>query len=87
MAFPFPNRSNLLTIYAVINYFENIDQRRVLPDVQPGYLRKLIPSTPPEDGERWETIQKDIEDKIMSGLTHWFVPDPPLRGICSSNAN
>ena len=55
----------------VIDYYETIEQRRVLSDVEPGYLAKLLPSGPPENGERWEDIQKDIERKIMPGLTHW----------------
>lgn len=58
----------------VINYYETIDDRRVLSNVAPGYLRKILPSGPPEEGERWDEIQKDIESKIMPGLTHWCVP-------------
>ena len=42
-----------------------------MSDVQPGYLKKLIPGSPPEEGEEWECIQKDIEGKIMPGMTHW----------------
>ncbi|EWC46313.1 hypothetical protein DRE_04484 [Drechslerella stenobrocha 248] len=41
----------------------------------PGYLRELIPPGIPEDGESWENIQRDIEAKIMPGLTHWQSPN------------
>lgn len=57
----------------VIDYYETIENRRVLSNVEPGYLAKLLPSGPPSDGEKWEDIQKDIENKIMPGLTHWYV--------------
>ena len=57
----------------VIDYYDTIEQQRVLSNVEPGYLAKLLPSSPPKDGEQWEDIQKDIESKIMPGLTHWCV--------------
>ncbi|KAF3314280.1 hypothetical protein TWF173_004884 [Orbilia oligospora] len=53
-----------------------IDQSlRVLSDVEPGYLRQLLPQGIPETGEKWEDIQKDIEAKIMPGMTHWQSPN------------
>ena len=57
----------------VIDYFDNIQDRRVVSNVEPGYLRKLLPSGPPVEGEKWEDIQKDIGAKIMPGLTHWYL--------------
>ena len=56
----------------VIDYYDNIQDRRVISNVAPGYLRKLLPLGPPEQGEKWDEIQKDIESKIMPGLTHWY---------------
>ena len=43
-------------------------------DVSPGYLKPLLPSTPPEEGEEWPAIQADIERLIVPGLTHWQSP-------------
>ena len=57
----------------VIDYYDTIQERRVLSNVEPGYLRKLLPPDAPEEGERWADIQKDIDTKIMPGLTHWYV--------------
>lgn len=57
---------------SVIDYYDTIETRRVVSDVSPGYLRKLLPSGPPEEGEQWEAIQEDIESKIMPGITHWY---------------
>ena len=63
----------------VIDYYDTIQDRRVVSNVEPGYLRKLLPSTPPEEGEQWAHIQKDVEAKIMPGLTHWYVAQFDIR--------
>ncbi|XP_017776874.1 PREDICTED: aromatic-L-amino-acid decarboxylase [Nicrophorus vespilloides] len=47
----------------VSNYLENIRDRRVLPSVEPGYLRPLIPETAPEKPDNWEDV-----------VTHWHSP-------------
>lgn len=59
----------------IIDYYDTIQDRRVVSNVEPGYLRKLLPSGPPEKGEKWHGIQNDIESKIMPGLTHWQSPN------------
>ena len=53
----------------VANYLENIRDRRPLPDVEPGYLRELIPDTAPDSGEKWEELFRDIERVIMPGVS------------------
>ena len=57
----------------VVQYYETIQERRVLSNVAPGYLRQILPPGPPEQGQPWNDIQADIESKIMPGLTHWYV--------------
>merc|ERR1712035_184181 len=57
-----------------INYMETVGERRVTPDVKPGYLRPLLPEAAPQDPEPWENVMQDIEDKIMAGMTHWQHP-------------
>lgn len=46
-----------------------LNYRRVLPTVQPGYIRTLIPDHAPEKGESWDEIFKDIERVIMPGVS------------------
>ncbi|MCJ1230260.1 hypothetical protein MMC12_006932 [Toensbergia leucococca] len=58
-------------MHAAINYYYTVQDRRVTSTVEPGYLRKLLPDGPPTTGKNKEDIQKDIESKIMPGLTHW----------------
>jgi aromatic-L-amino-acid decarboxylase len=56
------------------HYYSNMSSRNVLPSISPGYLRKLLPTSAPEQGETWEDIQSDIERAIMPGVTHWQHP-------------
>ncbi|ELT87847.1 hypothetical protein CAPTEDRAFT_205627 [Capitella teleta] len=58
----------------VADYLENIQTRRPLSDVQPGYLRQLIPGEAPQDPESWDQLFPDIERVIMPGVTHWQSP-------------
>ncbi|CAH1134029.1 unnamed protein product [Ceutorhynchus assimilis] len=55
-------------------YLENIRDRRVLPTVEPGYLRPLLPDQAPQLPEKWEDVLKDVEKIIMPGVTHWHSP-------------
>ncbi|KAH8372882.1 hypothetical protein KR009_007058 [Drosophila setifemur] len=58
----------------ICNYLETLNERRVTPSVEPGYLRHLLPSEAPQEPEDWDKIMTDVEDKIMPGVTHWQHP-------------
>ncbi|XP_006875345.1 PREDICTED: aromatic-L-amino-acid decarboxylase isoform X3 [Chrysochloris asiatica] len=58
----------------VADYMEGIEKRQVYPDVEPGYLRPLIPATAPQEPETFEAIMNDVEKIIMPGVTHWHSP-------------
>lgn len=58
----------------IADYLDNIKERRVTPQIEPGYLSNLLSLSPPKSGEKWEDIMNDIEDKIMPGITHWQHP-------------
>ncbi|EMP34330.1 Aromatic-L-amino-acid decarboxylase [Chelonia mydas] len=51
----------------IADYFEQLDKRQVYPDVEPGYLRPLIPDSAPQDPESFEDVLKDVERIIMPG--------------------
>ena len=53
----------------IVDYMENIGDRRVTPNIEPGYLQELIPKEPPQKPEEWEDVMKDVEDKIMVGVS------------------
>jgi len=53
----------------IADYMENIKERRVTPDVEPGYLSELLPREAPLEGERWQAIFEDFEAQIMPGVS------------------
>ncbi|CAG0919177.1 unnamed protein product [Notodromas monacha] len=58
----------------IADYLENIREKRVFPDVKPGYLRNLVPDCAPQEAEPWTQIFDDVENFIVPGLTHWQSP-------------
>ncbi|XP_061401309.1 histidine decarboxylase [Musca vetustissima] len=58
----------------IADYLENIRDRRVFPDVKPGYMKNLLPDSAPIEGEEWQNIFDDVERVIMPGITHWQSP-------------
>ena len=59
----------------IADYYEQIESLPVLSRVDPGQVRSLLPPHPPEDGEPFEDILKDVSDLILPGLTHWQSPN------------
>ena len=51
------------------DYLENIRDRRTLPNVEPGYLRPMLPDHAPEEGEEWDAVFRDVERVIMPGVS------------------
>lgn len=81
----------------IADYLENIGERRVFPDIKPGFIRELIPDSAPVKGEPWDVIFQDVDKVIMPGVTHWQSPHmhayfpalnsyPSLLGEMLSNA-
>ena len=62
------------TVEEIERYYSTIESRPVLPSISPGYLQKLLPHEPPEQGEDWQSISRDIERTIIPGITHWQSP-------------
>ncbi|CAD5209481.1 unnamed protein product [Bursaphelenchus okinawaensis] len=58
----------------IANYMENVHNRRVVPSIEPGYLRELLPETPPSQPETYDKVMQDFEAYIMPGVTHWQHP-------------
>ncbi|XP_060180657.1 tyrosine decarboxylase 2 isoform X2 [Lycium barbarum] len=59
----------------IADYYKNIENFPVLSQVQPGYLRKLLPETAPAHSETLQDILEDVQTKILPGVTHWQSPD------------
>ncbi|KAG6091063.1 hypothetical protein E4U31_007407 [Claviceps sp. LM219 group G6] len=57
-----------------VEYHETVTTKRVIADVQPGYLSSLMLVSAPVDPEPFSAIRADFHDNIMSGMTHWHSP-------------
>ncbi|XP_029431634.1 histidine decarboxylase isoform X2 [Rhinatrema bivittatum] len=53
----------------IYQYLSTVKERRVNPQVQPGYMRLLLPDSAPLESESWDDIFRDIEDVIMPGAS------------------
>lgn len=58
----------------IADYLENIRDRKIYPDKEPGFLKEQIPDSAPVEGEEWPSIVGDIEKIIMPGMAHWQSP-------------
>uniref|UniRef100_A0A3Q3X8F1 Histidine decarboxylase n=1 Tax=Mola mola TaxID=94237 RepID=A0A3Q3X8F1_MOLML len=58
----------------ITQYLVTIRERKVIPDVKPGYMKELLPDSAPTEPEDWESIFSDIERVIMPGVVHWQSP-------------
>ena len=59
----------------IADYYKNVDSFPVLSQSAPGNIRKLLPDHPPEDGENFEAVLADMNEKILPGITHWQSPN------------
>lgn len=53
----------------IADYIEGLRTRPVLPNVQPGYINRLVPEEAPPQGEPWTDLFNDIEDVVMKGVS------------------
>ncbi|MCP9261711.1 Aromatic-L-amino-acid decarboxylase [Dirofilaria immitis] len=58
----------------IADYIENIQKRRVVPAIEPGYLRDLLPDMAPQNAESFNDVINDFDRYIMPGITHWQHP-------------
>lgn len=56
------------------DYFDNIEDYPVKPNVEPGSVFEQLPGQPPLDSEPMNDILADFEKIIMPGMTHWESP-------------
>lgn len=59
----------------IANYLDTIETHPVLSQIQPGGVRAELPSRPPEVGEPFEQMMRDVEQIILPGITHWQSPN------------
>ena len=59
----------------IADYYEHVESFRVMSTVKPGQIRASLPKNPPEQGEPFEAMLKDVEKLILPGVTHWQSPN------------
>ena len=60
----------------IIDYQEGrVDELPVLSQVEPGSIRAQLPAAPPEHGEPFEAMLRDVDEILLPGMTHWQSPD------------
>ncbi len=56
-------------------YYRTVESLPVLSQVKPGEVRAKLPPQPPQQGEPFEAVMRDLDDIIMPGITHWQSPN------------
>jgi aromatic-L-amino-acid/L-tryptophan decarboxylase len=56
-------------------YLENVEKYPVKPGVKPGEIFNSLPLSPPAEAESFEELMRDLDEKIMPGITHWQSPN------------
>ena len=59
----------------IADYYENIEKYPVLSQVKPGDIKDSLPKSAPQQGESMDEMMRDIDEKIMPGITHWQSPN------------
>ena len=55
-------------------YLERVGDFPVLAQVDPGEIRARLPAAPPEQGEPFGDVLRDLDEILLPGLTHWQSP-------------
>jgi aromatic-L-amino-acid decarboxylase len=69
----------------IADYLERIEEFPVLSQVQPGWLTGNLPNVPPEGGEDFAEVLKDVDRLILPAVTHWNHPN--FHGLFSTSAS
>ena len=55
-------------------YLERVSELPVLPQLAPGEIRAKLPASPPEQGEPFAAVLRDLDEILLPGMTHWQHP-------------
>jgi aromatic-L-amino-acid decarboxylase len=59
----------------IADYHSRVETFPVLSQVKPGQIRASLPPNPPETGESFDRLLKDVELLVLPGVTHWQSPN------------
>ncbi|HEY6016790.1 MAG TPA: pyridoxal-dependent decarboxylase [Gaiellaceae bacterium] len=58
----------------VERYLDGVRDLPVLARVRPGEIRARLPQAPPEHGEPFADVLRDLDELLLPGITHWNHP-------------
>ncbi len=58
----------------IAEYLRSVGDYPVLAEVRPGQVKASLAAEPPVDGEPFEQIMQDFQERILPGITHWNHP-------------
>jgi aromatic-L-amino-acid/L-tryptophan decarboxylase len=58
----------------VAGYLGRVGELPVAASVAPGEVRGKLAASPPERGEPFEAVLRDLDESILPGITHWNHP-------------
>ncbi|KAH7883152.1 pyridoxal phosphate-dependent transferase [Phlebopus sp. FC_14] len=67
-------RAGYKAIDHICDYYYSLQNKPVASQVEPGYLKKVLPPAAPITGEDFDLITDDYQKYIVPGLTHWQHP-------------
>ena len=57
----------------------------IMAKTAPGEVRRAIPAAPPDEGEPWEAMLRDVDRIVVPGLTLWQHPN--FHGYFPANSS
>jgi aromatic-L-amino-acid decarboxylase len=58
----------------IAQYMRDVESLPVTSRSTPGEIRSKVPAHPPQRGEPFESMMRDVNEIIMPGITHWQSP-------------
>src|SRR6266849_1015304 len=59
----------------IADYHSRVESFPVLSQVKPGQIRASLPANPPAKGEAFGALIKDVETRLLPGVTPWQSPN------------
>jgi len=69
----------------IADYFDRFEEFPVLSQVEPGWLKQNLPSSPPSTGEDFSAPLADVDKLILPAVTHWNHPN--FHGLFSTSTS
>src|SRR2546421_9835095 len=73
------------TVEWIARYMERVEELPVLSRAVPGQVRAALPARPPERGEPFGAVLRDLDEILLPGITHW--QSPGFFGYFPANAS